>query len=672
MNLSLFRKVLFNSLKYFGYFLGIFFLSRLIFWLTYGENISLPKYLPDLISAFLMRLRFDVSATSYAFIPLALGWLGALFIPIRYNAKFQKIYFRLCKFYLPLALFVFLSLCVIDFFYYQFFQTHINILFFGIFKDDTQAVLHSAWADYPIFKILLIFIATFFGFFFIHKRNKIQENLISISKKWAVLLLIFPLYFLGLRGSLGLFPLNREYTNVSPNEFINSLSYNAVYALKFAFSELKHNNLYPHVNNELNANGFDSEKDLYRAYQEGSNYFDSDGYAHTPENDFLAKNPPNVVFVLMESMSNHYFELHSEKLNLLGDLYNLLPELYYFKNGLSSYNGTISSLENLLINTNRGVVAQSPYFETPFRSSVAVPFKEQGYQTAFITGAHTSWRNIDQLIKNQGFDVIKGNSHITQKHPNAESFAWGTHDGYLFDYIKDFLLTSEKPKFVFSLTVSNHTPYEVPKHYKSYPIDIKGLENKIRVNEKSVEDNFYAHQYSASQLARFIKEIKNSSLGENTIIVATGDHNIRQTFEYNSENQFLKYSVPILFYIPEKYKPAFFNAETMASHKDIFPTIFHLSLPNQKYIYSGDNLFSPSPTFRFAVNNSNFIADDLGAVIVENSPTYYLWSDKGKRKFTPADISEPHAQFLLKKLKAFNTFQSIQIYKDIEKYKREK
>ena len=79
--------------------------------------------------------------------------------------------------------------------------------------------------------------------------------------------------------------------------------------------------------------------------------FDKNLYSTTAHNEFLEKNPPNIVFILMESMSNHYFELHSKELNLLGDLNEILPELYYFKNGLSSFNGTIYSLENLLVNT---------------------------------------------------------------------------------------------------------------------------------------------------------------------------------------------------------------------------------------------------------------------------------------------------------------------------------
>lgn len=669
MNLSLFRKIIINSLPYFIYFLGLFFINRLLFFIIYGKNIDF-EYL-DLFSAFLVGIRFDISVICYAFIPLALWWLISIFISQKYSIKFQKNYFNFAKYYLTIALLIFVSFFIIDFFYYQFFQSHINILFFGIFKDDTQAVLYSVWKDYPILKILSILIVLICSFLPLHKNLKKSIALPEkTTKRTLSLLIIFPLLIIGMRGSIGIFPLRREHTNISPNEFINSLCYNPLYALNFAYSELKDNSINPDIDKELETNGWNSIEQVYQNYKkDNQNLFNDEGYASTPHNDFLTQNPPNVVFILMESLSNHYFDIHSKELNLLGDLYDILPDLYYFKNALPSFNGTIYSLENLLINTPKNIIAQSPYFNVPFKSSVAIPFKNRGYETAFITGAYTSWRNIDKFIQNQGFDIIEGSSHILQKFPKSETFAWGTHDGYLFDYIKEHLKKATKPQFIFSLTVSNHTPYEIPSHYKPYPIQLHSIKEKIRVDEKMAYDNFYSHQYSASQLAKFIKEIKNSSLGENTIIIATGDHNIRQIFEYPNEEIFSKYSVPILFYIPEKYKPSFFNPDIFVSHKDIFPTIFNLSLSHQKYIYSGENMFKQSD-YRFALNNYNFIVDSIGVISTENTPTYYIWKDKEKRKLKIENISNPHAQFLLQKMKAFSTFQTIQTYKDINNTKK--
>ena len=673
MNIALFKKTVLNGLKYFGYFFLIFLLNRFLFLGAYFNWEELRGFGTEVVMAFVVGARFDVSAICYAFLPVALFWLMALFIPKNKTATFSRFYNAFSVVYLFFALFVYVSLLITDFFYYQFFQSHINILFFGIFNDDTQAVLHSVWKDYPVLKITLVYLAVFIGFWIVQKKIRSANYQIETSAKsklfGLVLLLVFPLFFVGMRGSLGVFTLRREHTNVSSNGFVNSLCYNAVYALKFANSELKANRIDPDIEATLNKAGLESLAQAQALYAENVvNTFDADFYSTTNSNAFLEQNPPNVVFVLMESMSNHYFELNSDTFNVLGDLKAELPYLYYFKNGLSSFNGTIFSLENLLVNTPKNIISQSSYFDTPFTSAVARPFKEQGYNTYFLTGASVSWRNVDNFIAHQGFDFIEGKSHIENKYPNAELFAWGAHDGYLFDYIEDKLKEpTQGPKFIFSLTISNHTPYEIPKNYTPYPISMDdAMKKDIRVDEKMAYDNFYAHQYAASQLAKLIHNVRHSELGENTIIVATGDHNIRQVFEYSDEKAFLKRSVPVLLYVPEKYKPAYFNPELFVSHKDIFPTLFNLSLSNQRYVYSGDDMFKKSSKYRFAINNYDFIADSLGAISIDNDKAYYYtWTDGLKTKLKTDDVNSAHAQFMIQKMKCFEALQTVHIYQDI-------
>lgn len=673
MNIALFEKTVLNGLKYFGYFFLLFLVNRFLFLGVYANWTELRGFGAEIFQAFVVGARFDVSAICYAFLPIALFWLISLFVPKNKAAGFSGFYNAFSVIYLSIALLVYVSLLITDFFYFQFFQSHINILFFGIFNDDTQAVLHSVWKDYPIFKILLVYLTAFVGFWFVqrnvHSTNRHIEATTKSKVFGLVLLLVFPLFFIGMRGSLGVFTLRREHTNVSSNVFANSLCYNAIYALKFANSELKANRIDPDIDATLRKAGLTSVAEAQELYRkEVVNGFDSEFYSITNSNDFLAQNPPNVVFVLMESMSNHYFELNSETFNVLGDLKEELPYLYYFKNGLSSFNGTIFSLENLLVNTPKNIISQSSYFDTPFSSSVARPFKEQGYHTYFLTGASVSWRNVDNFIAHQGFDFIEGKSHIENKYPDAELFAWGAHDGYLFDYIEDKLKEPTKQaKFIFSLTISNHTPYEIPKNYTPYPISMDAtMKKEIRVDEKMAYDNFYAHQYAASQLAKLIHNIRNSELGENTIIVATGDHNIRQVFEYSDETGFLKRSVPVLMYIPEKYKPAYFDPELFVSHKDIFPTLFNLSLSNQRYVYSGDDMFKKSSKYRFALNNYDFIADSLGAISIDNDKAYYYtWMDGSKKKLKNADVNSEHAQFMIQKMKRFEALQTVHIYQDI-------
>lgn len=679
LNQKLFLQSVGYGLSYFGFLFLLFFLSRLTFLVTFGNWTDLQGFKVGILKSFLTGARFDVSAICYAFLPVVLLWLVSIFIPKRIEQRFMKGYKKGMGIYMMIVVLLFLTLQIIDYFYYQFFQTHIDILFFGIFKDDTVAVLNSVWTDYPIVKIVGCYAIVILAFLMMRRRGELKYATlkeIPVTATAWLWLLIFPLFFIGMRGSVGMFTLKRDHTTITSNSFVNSLCYNAVYALKYANSELKKNRIEPDYGLELASNGYASLEELKDQYDDFIvARYDEELLMETPTVSFLEKNPPNVVFVLMESMSNHYFELHSKELNLLGDLAEELPNLYYFKNGLSAFNGTIYTLENLLVNTPKNIIAQSEYYNVSFSSSVAKPFKAQGYETSFLTGASTSWRNVDKFILHQGFDKVEGQPFIEEKYPKATSFAWGVHDEYLFDYIKDQLKeNTTKPQFVFALTISNHTPFEVPNKERLYPITMnKDVKEMIRVDEKLAYDNFYAHQYAANHLARFIREIRNSEFGENTIIVATGDHNIRQVFEYSDANAFLKRSVPILFYIPEKYKPAYFDDQLFVSHKDIFPTIFNLSLSNQKYVYSGDDMFRASEGYRFALNNYDFIADSLGVVTLEGAqPAYYTWETGKRGTLKLGAIQEAHAQFMMDKLKSFKTLQTTQIYRDIEAHRETK
>lgn len=674
MNIGLYKRVLKITCIYFVFFFFVFFISRLAFLFSYGNLKELNESKLGIIKAFISGAHFDVSAICYGFLPLVLFWLASLFIPNRLSFKFLRVYYRVMDIILMIVLLLFLSLMIIDYFFYQFFQSHINLLFFGIFYDDTSAVLDSVWNDYPILKIVSVYVIAIISFIllsrYVNKSLTGTNTIFSFKKKDYLLILVIPLFFIGMRGTLGEFTLRREHTNVSTNEFVNSLGYNAIYSLKFANSERKDNMIVPDIDQEVANSGYKSIEDIQKAYLGSEDaFFDKDLSSKTAYNEFLEKNPPNVIFLQMESMSNHYFELNSDEFNLIGDLKDELPNLYYFKNATSAFNGTIQTLENFIIGTPKTIISQSVYFDTPFSTSIALPFKDKGYETYFLTGANLSWRNVDKMLEHQYFDHLEGNNAILEFNPEAEQFAWGVHDGYLFDYIFNTLKKGDgKPKFIFGLTISNHTPFEVPERFKTKPIKMPAeVKKNIRVKEDIAYANFYSHQYAASELARLIKTIKESPYGENTIIVASGDHNIRQVFEYTPEDGFMKRSVPILFYIPEKYKPAFFDANVMAAHKDIFPTIFNLSLSNAKYTYTGDNLFDKNKAYRFAINDYNFMADSIGAIAIENDKAYYYtWAGNNKRKLIVQPEIGEHGQYMLNKMKTFTTMHTIKIYQDIQ------
>jgi phosphoglycerol transferase MdoB-like AlkP superfamily enzyme len=667
------------------YLVGVFMFMafRVILVISFGDFAELGSIKVDRLKAVWFGFRFDTMILCYAMIPAVLIMLVGFFIPKKFSySRFSRNFF---KWYFTVAYFVLFLLQVIDYFFFKFFQSHFNLLVFGIIDDDTKAVLESVWTDYPIIWISLLLIAVLFSLFWIMKNIASGKRSISIGPIWANILgliLFLGIYFLGARSSIGTFPLEKDDATISPNNFINSIVMNGVFALTDAISEHKHFAIDTNMGRTLDTYGLSSNTaavETYLGRKLGATYNPMDSlFVNTPEDNFLKENPPNVIFILMESMSNYYLDFHSDSFNLLGNLEKSLPYCLLYRNFLSCHNGTIHTLEGLLINTPLTPMSQSQYFNESFSTSCALPFYNQGYHTAFITGAKLGWRNLGIFVGNQYFEQVEGNSVILEKVTGAIECEWGVYDEFMFDRMYDCLTESaknKKPVFIFGMTTSNHTPFEHPDTYKPHSLVIpKNIIGMLRANKDIAAKNFTNYQYANDCLGNFIEKIRNSPLGQNTIIAASGDHNTLQLFDYSDGQLLQKRSVPLVLYVPEKYlknlKP---DIKVFASQKDIFPTIFNLALSDAKFPNLGNNLLDTKIRREdfFAVNAYNTAINDYGAVLLGDTPLFYKWTTADKKTLTPTTLSEtPQLRTLLEKTKAYSASATLMIQNDIGKQQK--
>ncbi len=117
-------------------------------------------------------------------------------------------------------------------------------MFFGLFEDDTVALLKTFWENYSVIPILSIFSIYLISLFFIIKKIFKENN----ENKKFIFLLKFPfIFFLFLivfnffiiRGTFGMYPLGKMIPNVSANEYINKMSQNGVRAFITAYDVKK-------------------------------------------------------------------------------------------------------------------------------------------------------------------------------------------------------------------------------------------------------------------------------------------------------------------------------------------------------------------------------------------------------------------------------------------------
>lgn len=614
--------------------LFLFFSSRGAVLIAFGDAQDLQNYHLDIIRAFITGLRYDTVVFSYMFLPV----FAVLCIPI--NRTTYKVFLK--KFliwYSATVLFILLWLQIGDFYFFRFFQTHYSLLAFGIIYDDTKAVLESVWKEYPVIRIMV-----FFGFAFaclVWILGKVfalefsfKVNVHPVFKALIVIGVVL-LQALALRGSLGIFPIEKDDATISPNGFVNQLTMNGIFALKDAYADNKGNTISTDSLEILKKYNYHSKEDalmefgsLQRHCSCTAALLDTTAY-----NESLEKNPPNVIFILMESWAGYYFNLHSSRTDLLGKLESELPYCYLFRNFTSCANGTIHTLEGLMVNSPLTPLSQSVYMNRSLPSSVARVFHEKGYKTSFITGAKLGWRNLGNYVSVQGFRQIEGMSDILAKIPKAETCEWGVFDEFLFERVYQQLSEPcNEPLFAFVFTTTNHTPYQLPEKYIPGPIEIPDFirENQLSDDEIAVK-NLTAFQYSNHYLGKLLEKIRNSEFGKHTIVVVTGDHNSLALYDFTDKQLLQKYSVPLLFYIPEAYKPAFSDVTRFGSHKDIFPTVFNLSLSRAVYYNSGSNLFSQNPDEKFyAINDYHTAFSKKGAVVLGKNPLYYKFNARNE------------------------------------------
>ena len=619
-----------------------------------NEDGSIYKLPSDLARAFLKGLQFDTAIISYGLVLPFFVYLICSFIRSE-NIKLacSKFVFGFCG----LTTGVIILILFIDQYYYSYFQSHINVLIFGLIDDDTSAVMISVWSDYPILRILMIWSGLLTVYYIYVSRIHKKEYFLINAPVWACVVgcfFIAGVFFLGIRQSVGTFPIQSHDGMVSKNNYINFLTINGVWALNSSFEErAKSVNFEKASLNSIKEMGYDTPAQAARDYFSNDSvthtFSDSSAleslYQTTQQNLIIEENKPNVVFIFMESMSNYNMDFDSKDMNLLGNLRNHLKSDILFRNFVSSGNATIQSLEYLLINTPVSVT-QSKFRFTAFPSAVALPFKKAGYENTFITGGETSWRNLNEFVPHQGFASVKGKQDILAADKKAEANHWGVYDEYLFDYaFKKLLDDQDKPQFLFLQTTTNHTPFDLPNNYKPNKIILsKTVKNRLLVSEEMAVKNLNCFQYSNNCLGDFLYKIKHSYLGKNTIVVMTGDHNNLSLFDFNEAHQLQQRGVPLYMYIPKTYKPKYpINTALFGSHKDIFPSIYNLALSNARYYSIGNDLVS-SPNKRsykgyFGINiGSSTAFDSKVAVNYSTSPASYVM--RADRSLVAADKSD--------------------------------
>ncbi|MCL2247253.1 MAG: LTA synthase family protein [Lentimicrobiaceae bacterium] len=687
-----FYKRLSECIKIYLLLLSVFLLFRLLFLCTYGNLTEIfQNFKVDFLKTFWVGFRCDTVVLCFALTPPLLlnifSLLCALCVnPLQLNravsfkiqAKINRFLHFFDKFYYIILFVILFLINVVDHFYYRNFQARFDSRVFGIVEDGTKEVMASVWADYPVVILTLVFVLTLLVW--IKLVNKLQSK----EKTWfcfhrlsahiIVVVLSIALWFLGARSSFSTFPFQKNDLVFSVNLHLNDAAANGVFKLKEAISERLNDSFRLSAKSLFSAHGFASLEDAKRDWDssivtDSSTIFER---TTTSQNPFLENNPPHIVLILMEGWSSDFFQYHSSSFNLLGSLKEELPYLIFYPFCFPVNYGTISAMETFFTNNVGPPLSMSKYAHLPLKNSTALALKEKGYETSYYTAGYTGWRNVGNYCRTQGFDHVCDAAYIKTLFSKTEEADWGVFDQYMYDAIFQKLQDKKnQPQFLICMTITNHSPHKIPKNYTSYPLHFpETLHSRITKDLQQTLSTMQTFQYANDCLGKFLNALRHSNIGENTIVVITGDHAMTGGFSYKDTALLYCWAVPLAFYVPESYAQQLcIDTSRLVSHKDILPTIYHLAFSNYSYRATGDNIFDTATAKNaFVMTQSAWVMGKAGVIHLHSNQSYN-WHNGGFY-LQPVERT-PELEFLRKKANAWYFGMKWQVYTDIREHTKE-
>ncbi|TNB59997.1 LTA synthase family protein, partial [Campylobacter helveticus] len=531
--------------------------------------------------------------------------------------------------YIALIALLCVAFSFIKYYYYEMYKSKIDLFIFSVLNENLGTIFSIIYKDYPLFSgIFALILISIFCFLL---NNRILKSpfkplkLKPISFIFVNLLLI-GIYIIALRGVNHHVFMNERNYRFANLEVINDTALNPIMAFSWARKASKELQELPYISEE---EGLALQKELFSLF------------ATTPYNP---QNKPHIFVNLMESFANNALEFHSLELNLLGELEKHFKEDFVFERFLSAANGTAPSLFYLYFNSPI-ILTKSKYLKTNLTQNPTEPFTKQGYEVIFLTSGNRSWFGLGTFLEGQKIKVIDSIS-LLKDYPNAQKTAYGILDEYMYYKAYELFKGAEKPLLIIALSTSNHPPY--PKVYES--ISKANLSGKINEKlPKNTYENLNNYAYANSEFGKFVSKIKASDLKDKIIIAATGDHRVRDMkIDFEKEKAFA-YSVPFYLYVPQNYqKNLYYDKYRLASHKDIFPTLYGLSLSETTYYSLGGRNLLAAPSdekLEFAFNEVVW-ADNFGVYPLENTKGYFYENNTTLKDTNEAfELDDYHKKF---------------------------
>jgi len=469
-------------------------------------------------------LRIDLSSLGYLLI------LPAIFHPWLMLSKFSALWLKVLRivFFLIFMSVLFFELVTPAFIIEYGFRPNRLFIEYLPYPNEVMKMLINGHLATLIIVFSLLIVSGVFSWKLIHalvsNKNKKPNKPVFLASSTASFLVLFLLFFLCARGTLGHRPINPAFVYFSTDPLINSLTLNSIYSVAHALKQF---------GDERNASKLygkmDTDKIIKIVRQETGLATDLFQNKEKPSMALRTPTyqgkPKNLVIILEESLGAQFVSSLGGLL-LTPQIDKLNNEGWAFKNlyatGTRSVRGIEAVITGFTPTPARAIVkldkSQHGFF------TIASLLKNNNYTTQFIYGGESHFDNMKSFFLGNGFtDIIDFKDF---KDPQFVA-SWGASDRDLFNQANSEitkLYQADKPFFTFVFSSSNHDPFEIPEGIVT-PIRYT-KEQLIQYNAKELMRH-KAIQYADYALGEFINKAKKQPYWQDTVFLVVADHDAR-------------------------------------------------------------------------------------------------------------------------------------------------
>jgi len=514
----------------------------------------------EIFKGFYIGVKFDASIGGFIMTFLLLLFLLSRVIPLK------KLWFKISMVIYGILMFITIYFSAGNVYYYREFKTQLDASIFEYAGDSEIYGNMGAIFNLPLI-YGLICILTIINLCLSYKNLKgiyLADRVEKVKKNILSFIFLIVVVFIGIRG-LQNRPRNVEHGFFSKNNLANQMTQNGMLSLIHSIDRQRE-----FKNIDLKKLEFFNNEELIKRSRE---------LVGTENNKFLSDQNPllritdtkqslkdkNVVLIIAESFSGQYVGALGHNDPDLSPYFNELSKkgvlfTSFYGNGTRTRNGVLSTNVSFPVQVGRDLM-RDPAVQKPFYGLPRI-LKDRGYNTNFYHGSRLNFDNMQGVLLTNGMDNFVGEKDFPKEI--TSKYHWGAPDTVLFNRSAKEIKKLKEPFFAEILTISNHSPFEIPKEYdklEEYTKKYSSRDTNAGTDD-SLMMRYNAYRYMDTAFEEFFESIKDEPWYMDTLFVIVSDHEINGMHN----------NIPLFLYTPDgSLKPQ--RVDSVGSQVDILPTI---------------------------------------------------------------------------------------------------